>query len=148
MSSRRWAREDGQALVLALGMIVVTLLIGFATLAYAMEANTLTSHDQRLRRAQQGADAGIQQALYTNADVTDDGYNFTGGTLGLSALLDQRRGRQLRGVSQRVRQRECRGVRAAESAHLAGGGQRGLLPVRVPAQRGGTRGLQRQRRQL
>jgi hypothetical protein len=88
MSSRRWAREDGQALVLALGMIVVTLLIGFATLAYAMEANTLTSHDQRLRRAQQGADAGIQQALYTNADVTDDGYNFTGGTLGLSALLD------------------------------------------------------------
>jgi Tfp pilus assembly protein PilX len=81
--------ESGQAIVMVLAVIVIALVIGAAGLADAISSGKLASYDQRAHRAQQAADAGVQQQLYdqSESDAAAD-YNFTGGVLGLGTFLD------------------------------------------------------------
>jgi hypothetical protein len=91
MSALRSARrgEDGQAIVMVLALVVIILAFGIAVLAGALSAGQLTSHDMRVRRAQQAADAGVQSQLYEQSENNlGASYNLTGGILGLGNFLD------------------------------------------------------------
>ena len=84
----RLAEEQGQALVLAVAIIVVGLLLGFGAVAYALSAKQQSVHDERNRSSQQAADAGVQRQLYINSDSPTVGFNLNGGLLGLGTFLD------------------------------------------------------------
>lgn len=85
---RSCSAEDGQALVLALVILVVGLVLGLGAVAFALNTSQQTAHDQRTRAAQQAADAGTQTQLYDNVNSLSSGFNLNGGPLGLSDLLD------------------------------------------------------------
>ena len=81
--------EDGQALVMVLALVVIVLAFGVAVLSGALSAGQLSTHDARVRRAQQGAEAGVQSQLYQISENNlGSSYNLTGGVLGLGNFLD------------------------------------------------------------
>lgn len=81
--------ERGFVIVYVLALVAIAMTLGAAALADTLSSRQLTTHDQRVRRAQQAADAGIQAALYQQSeDNLGAAYNFTGGPLGLSTFLD------------------------------------------------------------
>jgi hypothetical protein len=84
--------ERGYTLLFVLALLVLALGIGAAVLTEALATNQITTHDQRMRRAQQAADAGIQAQLYQQAQnpATNAGgaYDLNGGLLNLSQFLD------------------------------------------------------------
>jgi Tfp pilus assembly protein PilX len=82
--------EDGYVLVFVLAVLVVALTIGAAALALTLHSSDLTTHNMRVRRAQQAADAGVQAQVYrqTEADLGSTTYNLNGGPLGLSTFVD------------------------------------------------------------
>jgi hypothetical protein len=85
----RLGEERGQALVMALAMVVIVLGFGVAVVAGALSSTKLTSHDMRVRRAQQAADAGVQSQIYQQSENNlASAYNFNGGLLGLSSIVD------------------------------------------------------------
>lgn len=72
-----------------LALMVIALGLGAAALAGTINSRQLTTHDMRTRRAQQAADAGVQQQLYDQSEANlASSYNFSGGVLGLSNFLD------------------------------------------------------------
>ncbi len=77
-------------LVVVLAVMVIGLAVALAALASALDSRSHASRDTRVRRAQQAADAGIQATLYQmrQQDLGSTSYNFNGGLLGLSSLLD------------------------------------------------------------
>jgi Tfp pilus assembly protein PilX len=81
--------ERGFAIVYVLALVAIAMALGAAALADTLSSRQLTTHDQRGRRAQQAAQSGIQSQLYDEAEASvGAAYNFTGGVLGLSTLLD------------------------------------------------------------
>ncbi len=80
--------EGGQALVLALGIVVISVLIGLGVVTFALNTKNQSTHDERTREAQQAADAGVQQQLYRQSDSAPGTYNLSGGLLGLNNLVD------------------------------------------------------------
>jgi Tfp pilus assembly protein PilV len=84
----RLREEDGQALVLAIVIVVVGLLLGLGAVAYALTTHQEATHDERNRAAQQASDAGTQVQLYDSSDSSSVGFNLNGGPLGLGELLD------------------------------------------------------------
>jgi len=85
----RYADQRGFVIVAILALMLIVLAIGFAALAETLSSRQLTTHDMRVRRAQQAADAGIQQQLYDESEANlGSVYNFSGGVLGLSGFLD------------------------------------------------------------
>jgi hypothetical protein len=82
----RWRSEHGQALVMALLIAVVGMLVVLGGVALALQTTGQASHDERIRGAQQAADAGVQQQIYLNSDSNGVGYNVTSGSIG--SLLD------------------------------------------------------------
>ncbi len=91
MSPRRIRCHDerGFVIVYVLALIAIAMTLGAAAIADTLSSRQLTTHDQRARRAQQASDAGIQSMLYDQSEASvGSAYNFTGGVLGLSNLLD------------------------------------------------------------
>jgi len=85
----RYADQRGYVIVLVLVLLLIVLAIGFAALAETLSSRQITTHDMRVRRAQQAADAGVQQQLYDESEANlGSVYNFSGGVLGLSGFLD------------------------------------------------------------
>jgi hypothetical protein len=86
---RHRSDEHGYAMVFVIVLLLIALLMGAAGLAESIDSHVLTTRDGRQRRAQQAAEAGVQQQLY---DATEQNlgstYNFSGGVLGLSGFLD------------------------------------------------------------
>ena len=81
--------ESGQALVMVLALVVIVLAFGIAVLSGALSAGQLSTHDARVRRAQQAAEAGVQSQLYNQSENNlGSSYNLTGGVLGLGNFLD------------------------------------------------------------
>lgn len=86
---RRGAEEGGYVMVAALALLIIVLALGLAVVAVSLSSQQTTTHDMRVRRAQQAADAGEQTELYQQEESNvGASYNFTGGTLGLSSFLD------------------------------------------------------------
>ena len=83
-------REDGFMMVIVMIVLLIGLGFAMAGLSSALDSRTNANRDTRVRRAQQAADAGIQATLYqmSQADLGSTSYNFNGGLLGLSTLLD------------------------------------------------------------
>ena len=83
---KRLARDErGQALVLALAIIVVGMIVGLGAVAYALNVGGSANHDERTRASQQAADAGVQAQLlalsngslgYTLSPQANDFSNF------------------------------------------------------------------------
>jgi hypothetical protein len=91
MSGRFSIRRDegGYVLVAVLAVMAVALALGAALLAETISANQLSGRDTRVRRAQQAADAGAQAQIYQQSETNlGASYNFNGGVLGLSNLID------------------------------------------------------------
>ncbi len=85
----RYADERGYVLVMLLAVMLFALAIGTAVLAETISSRQLTTHDMRVRRAQQAADAGVQQQLYDESEQNvAASYNFTGGPLALTGFVD------------------------------------------------------------
>jgi Tfp pilus assembly protein PilX len=89
LSGRMSKDERGYVIVIVLWLMAVAMAFGAVGIAESLSSQRLTTHDTRARRAQQAADAGIQQQLYDQAENNfATAYNFTGGVLGLSNFLD------------------------------------------------------------
>ena len=92
MTPRRISRsrdERGFVIIYVLALVAVALTVAAVAITDTLSSRQLTTHDQRVRRAQQAADAGIQSTLYEQSEANvGASYNFTGGALGLSTLLD------------------------------------------------------------
>ena len=81
--------ERGFVIIYVLALVAVALTVAAVAITDTLSSRKLTTHDQRARRAQQAADAGIQSMLYQQSEANvGASYNFTGGALGLSTLLD------------------------------------------------------------
>jgi PKD repeat protein len=81
--------ESGQALILALSIIVVGMLLALGAVAYALNVSGSASHDERTRGAQQAADAGVQTQLFDQSDSNALGYNLNNNAvLGVANLLE------------------------------------------------------------
>jgi Tfp pilus assembly protein PilX len=81
--------EDGYVMIVVIVLVMVGLLVATASLTSALATRTTTARDERVRRAQQAADGGIQAQVYDQADANVASvYNFTGGPLGLSGFVD------------------------------------------------------------
>jgi hypothetical protein len=74
--------EHGQALVLAMVILVVGLLLALAAVAYALNVGQQGAHDQQRRAALQASDTGVQQQLYQQANANAVGFNSAAGSLG------------------------------------------------------------------
>ncbi len=93
MTGQRWLQrlirdDSGQALVVAIAVVVIGMLLALSAVAVALNAGQQSTHDERNRGAQQAADAGIQQQLYDQSDSDAVGYDLTGGPIGLGTFLD------------------------------------------------------------
>jgi hypothetical protein len=83
----RAVREDGFVIVLVLVMIGIGLLAAAAALTATLSTRSHASRDQRVKRALQAADAGIQAELYRVNELDMSTLNLSGGTLNLAQTL-------------------------------------------------------------
>ena len=89
---RRLVREEsGQALVLAIMIVVVGMLLALTAVAFALNGSQTANHDQHARSAQQAADAGSQATILAEAGSPAIGYDVSTGSLGnlLSCLVPE-----------------------------------------------------------
>jgi Tfp pilus assembly protein PilX len=75
--------ESGQALVLAIAIVVVGLILGLTAVAFALNTSQQSVHDERYRGAQQAADAGEQQQLYLQSSSNATEYGVAASVGGL-----------------------------------------------------------------
>lgn len=84
--------EDGYIMVVVLFTLVIALALGAAGLAESLDSRALSFREGRVHRAQQGADAGIQQELFQQAEnrigQSANQYNLNAGLLNQGTFLD------------------------------------------------------------
>jgi hypothetical protein len=92
----RWGRlvheETGQALVIAIAIVVIGMLLALGAAAYALNSGKASSHDEHTRGAQQAADTAVQASLAAQAGTAAVGYgNVTSTSLGslLACIVPQ-----------------------------------------------------------
>jgi hypothetical protein len=76
------SEESGQALVLAIAIVILGLLLGLGAVAYGLNAGQASNHDEHARGSQQAADSGVQASVFQEAGTAAVGYNVTSGSLG------------------------------------------------------------------
>jgi hypothetical protein len=89
LRARRTLRsEDGIVMVLALVLVLIGFGLATAALTTTLASRTNADRDERSKRAQQAADAGIQTALY-RANQTDMSTLQLSSGLSLSSIIKQ-----------------------------------------------------------
>jgi hypothetical protein len=84
----RLGGQDGFVLVAVLALLTIGLALGAVAVAESLDSRTITSQDQRTRRAQQATDAGIQSQLYQQSEQNiDTTLSLNSGPLNLSTAL-------------------------------------------------------------
>jgi PKD repeat protein len=78
--------ESGQALVIALAIIVIGMVVGLGAVTYALNVSGSANHDERTRAAQQAADAGVQSQLFVQSSGDGIGYKLNSSTNGFSTF--------------------------------------------------------------
>jgi Tfp pilus assembly protein PilX len=86
---RRSRAEDGFVMIVVLVLVLIGLLVATAAVTGALVTRQTATHQARVGRAQQAADAGVRRLIYDQSDANvAASYNFTGGPLGLSGFVD------------------------------------------------------------
>lgn len=84
----RASREEGVALIIAIIVGAIVIVLVGAGVAETIDSRTFASHDTRVKRALQAADAGIQVGLYQANQISLGSTDFNGGLSGIVNTLD------------------------------------------------------------
>jgi hypothetical protein len=84
---RRLRDDDGFVAVLAVIVLAIALVLVGTAVEETLVSRSFASHDTRVKRALQAADAGIQAGLYRANEVSLGNTDFNGGLSGIANTL-------------------------------------------------------------